>query len=573
MITRMQIRNFKVFDHAEIDLAKRVVFVGPNDSGKTSALQALALWHAGVRKWLEKRGGRETPAQRPGVTVNRLDLTSTPMPSALLLWRDLDVRSIFRDEDGKQRTNNVYIEITVQGVEDSGEGEWSCGLEFYYANPESFYCRPLLLPGGDGAQRMAVPEHLAELTLAFLPPMSGLAAEEARLDPGRIEVMLGQGRTAEVLRNMCLRVAELDDSGLAWESFTERVRRLFGVKLHRPQYVQERGEIRMGYRNQQGIELDLASSGRGMQQTMLLLAFLASHPGAVLLLDEPDAHLEVLRQRQTYEVLAEAADDDSSQVIIASHSEVILNEAAARDVVVAFVGRPHRIDDQSGRGSQVRKSLAEVGFDQYLQAEEKGWVLYLEGSTDLAILRGFAASLDHPASADLSAPFVKYVGNDPPGAYHHFYALREAKDDLCGYALFDRLGKAFEMKPGLEQHQWSRCEIENYLCMPEALVAWAESEAGVGTLFASGASDGMLAAIAEVEQAALTLGEDPWSPDVKVSEKVLLRRLRISWTRVCIASVSERKVSHGREERTVRESPRPRGAARSGTALEPCPQA
>jgi len=54
---------------------------------------------------------------------------------------------------------------------------------------------------------------------------------------------------------------------------------------------------------------------------------------------------------------------------------------------------------------------------------------------------------------------------------------------------------------------------------------------------------------------------------------IAVRRLRISWTRVCVASVSERKVRHGREEPLVRESPRPRGATRSGAALEPCPQA
>jgi len=35
--------------------------------------------------------------------------------------------------------------------------------------------------------------------------------------------------------------------------------------------------------------------------------------------------------------------------MVASYSEVLLNEAADRDVVVAFVGKPHRIDD---RGSQ-----------------------------------------------------------------------------------------------------------------------------------------------------------------------------------------------------------------------------
>ena len=79
---------------------------------------------------------------------------------------------------------------------------------------------------------------------------------------------------------------------------------------------------------------------------------MAANPGAVLLLDEPDAHLEVLRQRQIYQVLSETAAETQSQIIAASHSEVILNEAADRDTVVAFIGTPHRIDD---RGSQVVK--------------------------------------------------------------------------------------------------------------------------------------------------------------------------------------------------------------------------
>jgi hypothetical protein len=55
-------------------------------------------------------------------------------------------------------------------------------------------------------------------------------------------------------------------------------------------------------------------------------------------------------------------------------------------------------------------------------------------------------------------------------------------------------------------------------------------------------------------------------------KKLSLRRLRISWTRVCVASVSKRKGRHGREAPLVRESPRPRGTTRCGAALEPCPQ-
>ena len=49
MLTRLKLRNFKQFDDADIELGKSVVFIGPNNSGKTSALQALALWDVGLR--------------------------------------------------------------------------------------------------------------------------------------------------------------------------------------------------------------------------------------------------------------------------------------------------------------------------------------------------------------------------------------------------------------------------------------------------------------------------------------------------------------------------------------------
>jgi predicted ATP-dependent endonuclease of OLD family len=64
MLTRLQIRNFKRFGEVDIELGKSVVFIGPNNSGKTSALQALALWDIGLRQWNAKRGksvSRKTP--------------------------------------------------------------------------------------------------------------------------------------------------------------------------------------------------------------------------------------------------------------------------------------------------------------------------------------------------------------------------------------------------------------------------------------------------------------------------------------------------------------------------------
>ena len=161
-LTRVSIRNFKRLEAAEVELDSAVVFVGPNNSGKSSALQALALWQLGVRRWSERRSGKRAPAKRPGVAINRRDLLAAPVPSAKLLWRDLHVREVSRAK-GKQRTRNVVIEITVTGV--TGAREWTAGLEFDYANEESFYCRPLRRADGSVS---AVPEEAARVELAFL---------------------------------------------------------------------------------------------------------------------------------------------------------------------------------------------------------------------------------------------------------------------------------------------------------------------------------------------------------------------------------------------------------------------
>lgn len=516
MLTRLLIRNFKLFDEAEIELGQRVVLVGPNNMGKSTALQALSLWEAGLRKWLEKRS-ESTPEERPGVTINRRDLISLPVPSAKLLWKDLHVRSL-RRENGRQRTTNILIEILAEGVWE-GRG-WQCGFEFDYANEESFYCRPM--KGADG-RRMEIPAGAKNARLAFLPPMSGLAAEEDRLDSGAIRVRLGEGRTAEVLRNLCYAVLTSDDGKAKWARLTKRMNGLFGVEVNEPEYIPARGQIVLKYRDARGTELDLSSSGRGQQQTLLLLAYLASQPGNVLLLDEPDAHLEILRQRQIYQVLSESAEESRSQIIAASHSEVLLNEAAGKDVVIAFVGKPHRIND---RGSQVLKALREVGFDQYYLAEQKGWVLYLEGSSDLEILRTIAAKLSHPAAGDLECPFVSYTGNQPARARDHFHALREAKPDLRGIALYDRLDRELAEDPHLKQIQWQQREIENYLCRKQVLLRLAREEArdAGGELFSEQFAAAMEEAIAEIENALQTLGEpSPWGGDLKVSDAFLNR--------------------------------------------------
>ncbi|MCJ7776506.1 MAG: AAA family ATPase [Desulfobulbaceae bacterium] len=544
MLTKLTVRNFKRFGSVEIELGNPVVFIGPNNSGKTTALQALSFWDTGLKRWNEKRKGKTSPEKRPGVTINRRDLIAVPVPDAKLLWRELGVRDV-KKIAGKQQTKNIFIDVIVEGI--TADETWKCGLEFYYANEESFYCRPLRLSEKKNPERMPIPEHADNIQLAFLPPMSGLAANETRLDPGAINVRVGEGRTAEVLRNLCHTI--YNNQKERWQELTDHIKKLFGSELYIPQYITERGEIVMTY-SENGTRLDLSSSGRGLQQTLLLLAYMYAHPGAVLLLDEPDAHLEILRQRQIYQLLTDVARENGNQIIAASHSEVLLNEAAERDVVVAFVGKPHRIND---RGSQVLKALKEIGFEHYYQAEQTGWVLYLEGSTDLAILRAFAEKLEHGEAMDvLQRPFVHYVSNQPPEVKKHFFGLKEAFPHLKGIAIFDRLDQRPSDDLGAEAHMWTKREIENYLCYPEVLEAYAIAsglDSLPGPLFEAAHAESrrkvMRQTIAEMTNAMETLGRgSPWDKDTKVSDDFLIPLFRKFFKKLGHYNVMDKKNFH-----------------------------
>jgi len=177
------------------------------------------------------------------VTISRRDLIAMPVPDANLLWRDLHVRDVHRVGQ-KIETKHVRIEVVVEGVTESQN--WQCGLEFDYANEESLYCRPLRQSNEKGAARIPVPEHAGNRRIAFLPPMSGLTAIEPKWEEGRMNVLLGEGQTAQVLRNLCYKIAETTPD-TPWQKVCDHIRALFGVDLETPTYIVERGEITMAY--------------------------------------------------------------------------------------------------------------------------------------------------------------------------------------------------------------------------------------------------------------------------------------------------------------------------------------
>ena len=346
MIHRVAVRHFKRFRDQTFDLAESVVLAGPNNAGKSTLLQAIAAWRLGLDRWVAQREGSRAVA-RSGVAITRGDFTAVPLREMNLLWEDRRVTGQ-KGMAGERR----LIEIVVEGM--AGDEPWACGMEFQYANRDLMYARPR---GARHLDREAIggfpPMPAQELGVVHVPPLSGIERDEPRRDRGMQDLLVGQGRPGEILRNLLLEIAEKDDEG--WQALAGHLRELFQIELVKPVYSPAQPYIVCEYQEPgHRRPLDLTNVGSGTLQVLLLLAFLYARPAAVLLLDEPDAHQHVILQRQVYDRVRTVARQRGGQVLVATHSEVLIDATEPTRVMVFFGDRPRPLATRSERTLEAR---------------------------------------------------------------------------------------------------------------------------------------------------------------------------------------------------------------------------
>jgi predicted ATPase len=480
----IEIENFKRYGNIQrIELDHPAVLIGPNNCGKTSALQAIALWSIGLRTWrMESENSKAE--KRLGKALNRLGIVAVPVPKTRHFWHDLKAANALR--------------ITV-GVDLKGQSVPVTMKFDHHSSDEIVYCQPTAETlANEGAVDVG-----AKLDVSLLYPMSGTSADEAVIQPNRINYNLGLGRTAEVVRNLCLMVHQ--KSSQDWKEVADLMERLFRVRLTEPA-ENEIGSVDLAY-EQDGVggALDLSLAGRGFQQMLLIFAHLYSHKGSVLLIDEPDAHLEILRQQQMYVLLRDIAHRNGCQVVMVTHSEVVLREALETNLTLILGGETENL----AKKTDIRNALKHFGAEHYVKARETGHVLYVEGSTDVDMLRAFADRLNHPvravlddgarlnvyysqdnypaAETDREKELERVEGGFGLSAEKHFLALKSIIPELRGLEIRDNDGKQRTdgERNGLQQLVWKRYEPENYFITPELLLEYVARQSPGDDLFVS----------------------------------------------------------------------------------------
>lgn len=535
MIRKVSIKHFKQFADQTFDLSDSVVLAGPNNSGKTTLLQAIAMWKFGLEKWLAQRQSKSLGKKRTAAHITRPEFTVLPMREVNLMWTD---RS-----SGAGNRNKV--EICVEGEVPGTGRRWQCDLEFIYANIETVLVRPKGLRDLSDDEIMAFPApEAANLGVVYATPITGVRWDEPRQDIGLQDLRIGQGSSGEILKNLLLELATDETS---WQEFGQHIFDLFNVEVQRPQYVHTQPYIICEYREAGRNRLfDLSSIGSGAQQVMLLLGLFYVRSASVILLEEPDARQHIISQAKIYNTLRKIAAERSAQLIVVTHSEVLLNSTEPTKVFSIVGGAPKALVSRTQR-DQLREALKRLTTTDLLLAREVGNVLYVEGESDGAILSEWSKILGdadsdsthsdsaHPGRKFFEHPYIVPLwGRDVGEARSHFFALKSGFKNMRGICLLDRNDKA-PMEPkqeegGLWVMSWQRYEIENYLLHLDALERFVagrlSGREGTGTLLRGSIELEMQKLGYAVPEYAQDLGAMPALARVKASEDVLLPLLR-----------------------------------------------
>ena len=469
MIIQLTLKNFKSIEEQSYKFAQFDLLVGRNNSGKSTILQALAIWQFCVDEFRRvKRTGNT------GKQVVLPNFTALPVPEFNLLWREKTDRRYPTKVDGSKKQEFILVEIDVTWITDTPEPKHcSFGVKLRYSSPQTIYAIP-----SEGWGRFRELEGKLDQSdsllpiIAYVPPFSGLEPNEEWRDDGPLRKQVGKAQPGSVLRNLLLRVCE--ENPTDWIEIKRVIQQWFSVELKDPQY--ERGvdtQIICEYK-QADKSYDIISGGSGFHQTLTLLAFFYGYRPTTVLLDEPDAHLHVNLQREILDYFKnQKALQRNTQFLIATHAEEFIKGVDASQIISLLDQSPNRVEATPA----ILTAMADVSNLEITQLLELKIpiLLYIEGETDERLLRSWSTSLEMQEMLNQVCFRVMSGGSKQKmneDSTRHFNGVKQIIPSIKRLVLFDYDDDDtfHPLKNNPVLCEWQRKNIENYLLVPDAWV-------------------------------------------------------------------------------------------------------
>lgn len=295
----MDIFNFKAFKKFKINYKDMNILIGSNNSGKTTIISALRLLAVAL-----DHGKKKNPAVRKYKHKNKVyDIPKSKLPIPLE-----NIQNEYNDDE------DSYIEFKFENdavltlfFPDVGECSFVTDIDGYEVPNKARFC-----------------EYFTASAVQ-IPILGPLESEEKKLTDETISKGVGTQRASRHFRNQWLR----DDEN--FEYFAELIHKTWpGMEIEEPEYEIFDDRITM-YCRENNMTREIYWIGYGFQVWCQLLSYIArSKEVTLLIVDEPDIYLHPDLQKKFIELVRKL----NCQVVLATHSIAIVNEAKSYEVIL-----------------------------------------------------------------------------------------------------------------------------------------------------------------------------------------------------------------------------------------------
>ncbi len=327
-LQKIHIKNFKSFEDVTIHFNKDInIFTGANNSGKTTVLEAIALWNECFEKLITQIGKADTKkniqkgdfilgSSQPKY-VPHTEIVSVRSPSYEDIFYNLKIKQPIVIQAQIQNTvSNQTISIGFTIAPARGN-QYNINLDTFEVFDFSFFNHFF----------QSLPE---SINLTFASPVANLKDNEDFETLPKIKLLTNSRASVVVLRN---RIYQLKKNAPFFNDFVNNLKYvlnnsqediIFTINGDETRDTQLKIDVQIGNRD---IPKAISLLGSGTLQIIeILLSFYGSKKDInLILLDEPDSHIHRDIQKRLLEILVRFAAD--TQVFLTTHNEALIRSA------------------------------------------------------------------------------------------------------------------------------------------------------------------------------------------------------------------------------------------------------
>jgi len=394
VIRKIAIRNYRMFRKFDLEFSPGInILVGRNDTGKSTLIEAINLALTGRvhgRVLAQELSPYHINLDATREYVQNLQSGNHAAPPEMIIdlfLEHADQTEILRG------TNNV-------------DGENTCGVRIQAKLSQDFYEEYKSFIGETGVVRLAPTEYYKVDWLGFsgnAVSLRSVPATASVIDPTTIRLQSGVDYHLQEIIRTHLEPRERVELSRQYRSLREEFSEKEAVKAINEQLqtdddnLTERKlslaiDISQRYTWESSLvahldDLPFQFIGKGDQNALKTLLAIGrrANDTHVILIEEPETHLSHTSLRKLISRIEDRCAD--KQLIIATHSNYVLNKLGLRNLVLLGDGAATRITDVPEDTVDYFKKLA--GFDTLRLVLADGAILVEGPSDELVIQRGY----------------------------------------------------------------------------------------------------------------------------------------------------------------------------------------